>query len=277
MTDGRGNNSLVIRVEHAHLSTMMSRLAARLPSLLSSAFFVSLTACAGGAPTATLAPAPAPEVVVVFDTVQVPAEPDLALEQRLATLQLQLFEGTAQVANLQRQLEAARQEVVRSMARSQTLASRAEAASAMAEAEIGAQAVSDAAGDEEVAEAAQARQLLGLSTAEFTHENYGGALYLANQARRVARAGEYRLTSGEQTDRQPSEKLFALPVPLETTRRSNVRTGPGLGFRVLVTLDPITPVVGHSYTEQWVRITDDEGRDGWIFHNLVTSRRESER
>ena len=169
---------------------MMNRLASRLQRPLCSAFFVSLSACAGGTAPVAPAPAPAPEIVVVVDTVEAPAETDLALEQRVATLQLQLFEGAAQVADLQRQLEAARQEVVRTMARSQTLASRAEAASAMAEAEIGVQTVSDAAGDEEVPEAAQARQLLMLSTAEFADDNYGGALYLASQARRVARAGE---------------------------------------------------------------------------------------
>ena len=127
-----------------------------------------------------------------------------------------------------------------------------------------------------MAEATQTGQLLGLATTEFADENYGGALYLANQARLLARTEENRLTSGESGDRQPTEKLFALPVPLQTLRRSNVRTGPGLGFRVLVTLDPTSPVVGHSYTEQWVRVTDDEGRAGWIFHNLVTSRRDGD-
>ena len=240
-------------------------------------FSASLSACAAaGAPAGTPG-TPAPELGVVAETVVVPSQSDLLLERRVATLQLQLFEGAAQVADLQRQLEAARQEVVRTMARSQSLASRAEAASAIAESEIGVQAVSDAAGDENVAEAAQAGQLLALATVEFAKENYGGALYLANQARILARAGEYRLTRGEHGDRQPSQKLFALPVPLETARRSNVRTGPGLGFEVLATLEPITAVVGHSYTDQWVRITDDEGRDGWIFHNLVTSRRERDR
>ena len=71
--------------------------------------------------------------------------------------------------------------------------------------------------------------------------------------------------------------LFALPVPLETARRSNIRSGPGLGFGVLVTLDPGTRLVGHSYTEEWVRITSELGPDGWIFHNLVTSPREGSR
>ncbi len=249
---------------------MMPALARRLESTLCSVFCVSLPACAAGTPAA--APAPMPDTVVVVDTVEV--GPDRELAQRVATLQLQVLERTAQVEDLQRQLEAARQETVRVMARLQTLASRAEAASVMAEAEIALEAVTGAAGDEEVPAVAQARNLLALSTTEFANENYGGALYLASQARRVARTGELRLTSGDEGGRQPGEVLFALPLRLETERSSNVRAGPGLRFDVLFTLDPQTPVVGHSHTEQWVRITDDQGRRGWIFHNLVTSPRE---
>ncbi len=212
--------------------------------------------------------APAPDTVVVVDTVEVRVGPDRELDQRVATLQLQLLERTAQVTDLQRELEAAQQEIVRAMARLQTLASRAEAASVMAEAEIALEAVTGAAANEEVPAAAQARRLLALSTTEFANENYGGALYLASQARRVARTGEVRL-SGDGGGRQPGEVLFALPLALETARRSNVRAGPGIGFQVLFTLDLATPVVGHSHTAQWVRITDDQGRAGWIFHNLV--------
>ena len=147
----------------------------------------------------------------------------------------------------------------------------------MAEAEIGVAAVTEAAGDEETPEAVEARDLLVRSQAEFADENYGGALYLASQARNVARTGEVRLTGAEREDRRPSEVLFALPVPLETVRHSNVRSGPGLGFSVLVTLDPGTRLVGHSHTEEWVRITNELGLDGWIFHNLVTSPQEGSR
>jgi hypothetical protein len=134
---------------------------------------------------------------VAVDTVIVRSQADPELERRVATSQLQLLEREAQVEDLRRQLDAARREVVRAMARLQTLASRAEAASAMAEAEIGVEAVLGAAKDEEAPEAAQARQLLALSATEFADENYGGALYLASQARGVARAGEYRLTSSK--------------------------------------------------------------------------------
>lgn len=248
---------------------MSTRLPMRLRGLMCAVIGVSLAACAG-----SVGPAPAPGVVVMFDTVEVRAASDADLERRVATLELQLLEGTAQEADLRRELQAARQEVVRSMARSQTLATRAEAASAMAEAEIGVRAVSGTTGGAEAAEAAQGRDLLELSAAEFAKENYGGAHYLASQARRIARAGEYRLTSAGHVDRQPTETLFALPVPLETERRSNLRDGPGLGFQVLVILEAGLPVVGHSYTDQWVRITDEEGRDGWIFHDLVSNRDE---
>ena len=244
---------------------MSNRLAFRLRWALCVAYSVSLTACAtGGTPTLETV------TVVVVDTVEVHAAPDPELQQRVATLQFQLFERSAQVEDFRRQLNAARLEVVRAMARLQTLASRAEAASAMAEAEIGAQAVTKTAGDEEVPAAAEARYLLQLSAMEFANENYGGALYLASQARSIARTGEVRLTS-EELDRQFGEVLFALPVPLVAARRSNVRTGPGLGFRVLFTVEPKAPVMANSYVQQWVRITDDQGRDGWIFHNLVTS------
>ena len=260
-------------------------LARRLGSALSFALCVSLVACAASPPPATPAPAPTPDPVVVVetvvervvDTVEVPAEPDAELERRIATLQLQLLERAAQVEDLQRRLDTTRQEGVRAMARLQSLASRAEAASAMAEAEVALEAVAGAERDEEAPEAAQARHLLVLSTTEFTNENYGGALYLASLARNVARVGEVRLTGGEQRERQPGEALFALPLALETGQRSNVRAGPGIGFPVLVTLDLGTPVVGHSYVAQWVRITFDQGRDGWIFHSLVTNPREGDR
>ena len=245
---------------------MTTQLLYGLRSTLCFAFFVSLTACAA-------AIAPAPDLLVVVDTVEVQARPDPELERRAATAELGLLERSAQVADLQRQLDAARQEVVRAMARLQTLASRAEAASAMAEAEIGVQAVIETAGEqgEEAPAAAEARRLLALSAAEFADDNYGGALYLASQARSLARAGEIRLVSEELGDRQPGEVLFALPVPLVSARRSNVRAGPGLGHRILFTVEPRTHVVGRAHTDEWVRITDDQDRDGWIFHNLVTS------
>ena len=243
---------------------MTNQLTLRLRSALCSALGISLAACAAATSPGTVAPV----AVVVVDTIEV-TSPEL--EERIAALQFQLLERNAQVEEVRRQLEGARQEVVRQMARLQTLASRADAASAMAEAEIGVEALTAAEGDAAL-EAAEALHFLELGTREFADENYAGALYLASQARSLTQAaGDFRLTNGAQAERQPGEVRFALPVQLETLKRSNIRTGPGLTFRVLVTLDPGTPLVGNSHTELWVKITDEQGRDGWIFHDLVGS------
>lgn len=236
---------------------------------------LSLVGCTTGPPPAVV-PAPAGDTVTVVDTVvlQVPADADEALEARLAALQFQVLERDAQIVELQQKLDAAMQEVVRAMARLQTVASRAEAASAMAEAEIALEGVTDVAGGQGAPEVAQAVRLLEMSTTAFVNQNYGGALYLASQARSIARSGRIRFGGADPGARQPGEVLFAVPIPLQAGRRSNVREGPGLGFRILFTLEPGARLVGHSYVGRWVRVTDEQDRAGWIFHTLIEGRSE---
>lgn len=194
------------------------------------------------------------------------------LEQRVAQLELRLLERDAQIEELQGRLDDARQEVVRAMAKLQTLASRAEAASAMAEAEIAVQALKTAAGPQPVRDAAQCTRLLQTSTAAFDRANYGGAVYLANQAKALAAEGQARLASGPKGAARPGEVLFALPLRLEALGKANVREGPGTGFKVSFTLDPGAAVTGASYLDEWIRITDEGGRHGWVFRTLVGRR-----
>lgn len=189
----------------------------------------------------------------------------------MAALELQLLERNAQIASLTSQLNDARQEVVRAMARLRTLATRAEAASGMAEAELAVQSLRGKA-DRAAPELAQAQQLLDLSSAEFNDENYGGALYLANQAKAFAKEAETRVAGAQDLAPRPGEVVFAIPVPLKVVSRANVREGPGTNFAVLFTLDAGVPVLGHSYTSDWVRVVDENGRAGWITRNLVTGR-----
>jgi SH3-like domain-containing protein len=63
-----------------------------------------------------------------------------------------------------------------------------------------------------------------------------------------------------------------LPLALQTTGRANVRDGPGSGFKVLMTLPAGAPLTGYSYSEQWVRITEESGRSGWIYQGLIGRR-----
>ena len=234
-----------------------------------------LVACTPSAP-----PAEPPEPVIIVDTVrivdtvavQVEAAADAALEERVARLQLQLLERDALIAGMQGQLTGAQQEVVRNMAKLQSQASRAEAASGVAEADIALQSLASLEGGGGVPEYGQGTRMLEESRAEFTTENYAGALYLATEVRVLAGRGQARLRGTAIGDLRAGESMFVIPVPLQAVRNSNVRSGPGLGFGVQFTLEQGTPVEGRSYTSQWVRIVDGQGREGWIFHTLVTSR-----
>src|SRR6266700_6734779 len=152
---------------------------------------------------------------------------ETALEQRAARLELKALEQEAQVDELQSRLDDARREVVRAMAKLQSLATRAEAASGMAEAEIALQALRTSGNPQGVPELGQAAQLLQLATAEFDKQNYGGALYLANQAKEAAAAGQSRVASVERGSLRQGEVPFALPLRLQTDGRANVRSGPG--------------------------------------------------
>jgi uncharacterized coiled-coil protein SlyX len=224
---------------------------------------VSLTACAPQKPETAARPAnrrPVPSATARTE-----------LDRRIARLELSLMDQEAQVDDLQARLDAARQEVVRAMAKLQTLATRAEAASGIAEAELALQPLKVAA-PRSSPEAAQARRLLAESSDEFGKENYGGALYLANQAKTLAAAGRGRLAGGERLPERPGETAFGLPIPLKAVSGGNVREGPGLGARVLFSVQPGDSLTGYSYVVEWVRISEGEGRGGWIFRNLIERR-----
>jgi uncharacterized membrane protein YqiK len=199
------------------------------------------------------------------------------LQTKIARLQLRLLDKETQIkelnerqALLQKKLEEAFQEVVRTKAKLHGLESKAEAVSSMAEAEVALKALkAKADGQEKSPEVIQAEHLLRLSARELQKENHSGALYLASQAKELVKLGHERLTSRGNTSVMKGEVLFSLPVPLHALMRSNVREGPGFDFKVLYTLDKGTPVKGHSYKDQWVWVKSEDGRSGWIYHTLV--------
>jgi hypothetical protein len=209
-------------------------------------------------------PAPPPAVKIVRDTVTVR---DPELDRRAARLELQLLARDAQIEDLQTRLEDTRAEVVRAMAKLQSVASRAQAASAMAEAEVALQTMKS--GKEDPPEATQVNRLVKQSATEFDKQNYGGALYLANQAKTVASSYRGRLGSNNQEAR-PGETLFAVPIKLKTTTKGNVREGPGTSFTVSFSADAGSSITAYSYADEWIRISDDStGRAGWIHRTLV--------
>jgi hypothetical protein len=224
----------------------------------------------GGGTQPSQAPEPVPDpvsapVAARAETVTV-VRADPAMERELAQAQLRLLEQDALIENLQQMLDEAQREVVRSLAKLQTSATRAEAASAMAEAELAVQSLRRAAG--QAGDLRRAERLMGESSAEFNKTNYGGALYLANQVKNVT---SQRAPAGGEQLRQ-GETAFAVPVALETGSRANVRDGPGTNFRILFTLESGATLTGRSHVAGWIRVTDDQGRTGWISQGLVVRR-----
>ena len=228
---------------------------------------ISLTAVAVGTACSPSKPAPppTPTKVVVHDTVTVR---DPELDKRATRLEIQLLARDAQIEDLQSRLEDTRAEVVRAMAKLQSVASRAQAASAMAEAEVALQTMKASPSGEPV-EATQVTRLVRQSATEFDKQNYGGALYLANQAKTVASSYRGRLGVSREGTR-PGETLFAVPIQLKTTSRGNVREGPGTNFNVTYTADSGSTITAYSYADEWIRITDDAGHNGWIHQSLVS-------
>jgi len=242
-------------------------------ALLSAAATAALAgACAPASDPAPPPPAARTNTVYVVDTVEVTVEAaaDAELEAQVARLQIQLLEKDVQLREMDAELASTRQEVVRNLAKLQSQATRAEAASGLAEAEIALQTLARTPGGPDLPEYAESQGRLAEGSAEFAAGNFGGAVYLSTQARSLAGVGQARLRSVGTETLRAGETRFAVPVPMRTAGRSNVRGGPGTSFDVLFTLDAEAALVGQSYTSQWVRVLDEQGREGWIFHTLVT-------
>lgn len=209
------------------------------------------------------APPPAPRVVRETVTVR-----DPELDRRVGRQDVLLLAKDAEIADLQSRLEDTRAEVVRAMAKLQTVASRAQAASAMAEAEVSLQSMKSGVA-EEPPEATQVTRLVRQSATEFNKQNYAGALYLANQAKTLASSYRGRVSVGNREGTRPGETAFAVPIRLKMTTRGNVREGPGTGFPISYATEAGTMLTGYSYADEWIRISDDSGRGGWVFRTLV--------
>ena len=197
---------------------------------------------------------------------ELPAETDAA--RMMAQLRLRLLEQEVQNAEVRKKLDDAIQEVIRANAQLQSVESRAQAASTLAEAEVALSTMEAAAPRPEVA---QAEELLQMSAAEFDNENYGGSLYLTSQAKSLISVASEQASDANRPA-LAGEEPFAVPLPLRSVTGTNVREGPGTEFEVLFVVSPDVALVGQAYKEPWVRVRDERGRTGWIFHTLIESR-----
>lgn len=202
------------------------------------------------------------------------------MESRVNTLNKRLLEKDSEIERLaqrmaeqQKKLDDAIQEVVRAKAKLRSLESRAETATTIAETEIALKALRIQHPDRETSpEMIQAEQLLAMSSQEFQKENYGGALYLVNQAK-----DQIKNAQSPDRDKKTGKTLlgevpFAKPLNLRVTKKSNLREGPGRYYKVVAIVRPSTPLTGYSFKGQWLRVKGTNGLGGWIFQDLVKGR-----
>jgi len=216
------------------------------------------------APAPVQAPPPA-----VVETVTVTTR-DPEMERELGRTKVQLLERNARIADMERRLGETTTELVRAMARLRTLATRAEAASAIAEAEVTLQQLRGRSGGQAPPELAQAEGVLRQASTAFDAENFGGAVYLATQSKRVATAGRGRLAEAGGTAR-PNERPFALPVPLTTTAAANLRESPTGSAAVVTRVTTGTALTAYSYEQDWLKVTTADGTSAWVHQSVVRS------
>jgi uncharacterized protein YgiM (DUF1202 family) len=201
-----------------------------------------------------------------------------ALKGTVSNLQIQLLEKEALITGLERsgleqqkRFDDAIVEVVRAKAKLRSLESKADAASVIAETEIAIKALKNRVPGkrEDMIEITKAEKLLEMSSQEFRRQNFGGALYLASQAKTQIRMGHLVLSSGKNIDILEGEVLFVQPLPLVVMKNSNLRSGPGINQKILAQLKEGDTVIGYSYKGDWVRIETADKTTGWIFQSLV--------
>jgi hypothetical protein len=231
-----------------------------------------VSACSTPKPAAAPAPAPTPAAAaappqrVVPETVTVTLR-DVELERRASRNELRAIEKETQVAELQTRLDDTRDEVVKTMSRLQTLSSRAEAASGIAEAEVVLGTLRTRLGAQHP-DVADVAKLVQQASAAFSKSNFGGAFYLASQAKMQAATARTRLGDGRGAPRA-GEAAFAVPIRLKVTSRGNVRDGAGTSFGVAFAVESGAVLTAFAWAEDWIRVMDDGGRTGWIYRTLV--------
>jgi hypothetical protein len=201
------------------------------------------------------------------------------LEEKLAKTQVRFLEKDAQVKGLEEQLVSQQKmlddavvEVVRAKAKLRSLESRAEAASNMAEAEIAVKALKVELGaNEQDPDVLKAEHLLKMSADEFKNENYGGALYLTNQAKGHIKGCQTRLKSRDGTTFD-DETQFTQPLALKVLKSSHLKKEPDPKSKTITKLERGTRLMAYSHKGEWTRVTCEGGTRGWVLQSVLGSR-----
>ncbi len=192
------------------------------------------------------------------------------LREELAATELRLIAASAQVQRLKVSVEESRvsadeaiAEVVRTQARLQGNVSQADAASNIAEAEI----IFSSFADRSSPALTNIQEQLESASAQYDAENYGGAMYLSNQAKRGMSEIKEQVTTLSPV---ANEESFGELVEMTVISDSNLRQGPGLDYPVITVLDEGAKIQAYSFSGAWVRVQVDDTTEGWVFQPLLS-------
>ena len=174
------------------------------------------------------------------------------------SLSTQLDKQNRIIARLRMDLQQAEEALISAESGLASNVSRADAVSALAEARI---AVERARGVAPWRGQAidEASAKLDESDRQIQHENFGGAIFFASRAERMA-------VSLEQEGRAAAKAANVLWIRSE---RANLRSGPSTRHRVVLTLDEQTPVFHQRTQGKWALVRTPTGQLGWIYEPLL--------
>ncbi|MGA7545728.1 MAG: SH3 domain-containing protein [Methyloceanibacter sp.] len=93
----------------------------------------------------------------------------------------------------------------------------------------------------------------------------------------ICLAGVNAVAAGDASQTEPPNGQSGLPVPRFVSLKSdrvNVRKGPNTDQAIVWVFNRAgLPVEVIAESENWRRVRDSEGADGWVFHSLLSGRR----
>ncbi|MCB1856984.1 MAG: SH3 domain-containing protein [Gammaproteobacteria bacterium] len=193
----------------------------------------------------------------------------LALRSReVAELRLQLLAKQAEINRSLAAHERALEEVVRTNAKLRSRDTRADTVSRIAEASLEIENARDRVGEEQQHTLEQAENLLESSREELDKGHFSSASYLADKALNLVRP-LHALPEADSGLSLQEETRFATSLAMKTTRPSNVRERPERGARIRYQLERNRVVEAHAHSGRWIRISDEDGVEGWVYYNLL--------
>lgn len=168
-------------------------------------------------------------------------------------------------AGLQRELDLAETEVIRTKARLKGIETKAEASSAIAEARILTRRLGDEKG--RAADLARCQQALAKAEDLLKQDNYGAAIFFAQKAQEIA----LKTREGGES-RPPSLAEVEQPAPQRSYRvkaaSANIRKGPSTSETVVGKAPKGAALEASVVRGDWVKVTYGE-LTGWVYRSLL--------